>query len=504
MQTSQELPPLDLRQEGSVPLYEQAYQRLREMILAGDLAPGRRLPPTRALARREKVGRVTIMQAYKKLQAEGFVTSRQGAGTFVSSDLLDLPQSRAQESFAPRLTDWGQRVLEHPSSEGPGQARAEIDFGFGRSFAHIFPYDIWRRLLARYLSTDDIMLSRYGSVAGFNPLRQAVTSYLRRQRGVRCTAEQVVIISGAQQALDIISRLLLSPGDEVLVETPGYRDAFTLFEVHGAELVPMPVDDDGFPVEDIPDLCRARLAFVTPSHQFPRGGALSLARRLALLEWAREQEAFIIEDDYDSELRYDGRTLSAPQGRTLSALQGLDQGGHVIYLGTFSKVLFPALRLGYIVLPQSLVEPFFSAKSLVDRGAPTLTQAAVADFIEEGHFERHLRRLRKAYGRRHRAFVSALEDHLAGRVRYSSDPAGLHVMLYLPPHFKEDRIVRRAAALGVGVYPGAPYHLQQPVPPSILLGYSGLHEEQIVEGVRRLGRVIDAERVRRAKSASRR
>jgi GntR family transcriptional regulator/MocR family aminotransferase len=340
------------------------------------------------------------------------------------------------------------------------------------------------------------MLSRYGSVAGFNPLRQAVASYLRRQRGVRCTAEQVVIISGAQQALDILSRLLLSQGDEVLVETPGYRDAFTLFEVHGARLVPLPVDEDGFPVEDIPDLCCARLAFVTPSHQFPRGGTLSLARRLALLDWAQEQEAFIIEDDYDSELRYDGLPLSA--------LQGLDQGGHVIYLGTFSKVLFPALRLGYIVLPPSLLRPFFNAKSLVDRGAPTLTQAAVADFIDEGHFERHLRRLRKAYGRRHRALVSALETHLAGRVRYSSDPAGLHVMLYLPPHFREQRIVRRAAALGVGVYPGAPYHLQQPIPPSILLGYSGLDESQIVEGVRRLGQVIAGEAARRAKSTSRR
>jgi GntR family transcriptional regulator/MocR family aminotransferase len=337
-------------------------------------------------------------------------------------------------------------------------------------------------LLARYLSTDDIMLSRYGSVAGFNPLRQAVADYLRRQRGVLCTPDQVVIISGAQQALDIIARLLLSPGDEVLVESPGYRDAFTLFEVNGAKLVPLSVDDDGFPVEQIPQLCCARLAFVTPSHQFPRGGTLPLSRRLALLQWAQKLNAYIIEDDYDSELRYDGRPLAA--------LQGLDESGHVIYLGTFSKVLFPALRLGYIVLPPSLLAPFFSAKGLVDRGAPTLTQAAVSDFISEGHFERHLRRLRKAYSKRRQALVHALDTYLPGRVHYSSVPAGLHVMLYLHPSCSEADVVQQAAIAGVGVYAGAPFHLEKPAPPSILLGFSGLNSEQITEGVKRLAAIL--------------
>jgi GntR family transcriptional regulator/MocR family aminotransferase len=293
----------------------------------------------------------------------------------------------------------------------------------------------------------------------------------------------VVIISGAQQALDILARLLLSANDEVLVESPGYREAFSLFEVNGAKLVPLAVDNEGFPVEKIPSLCCARLAFVTPSHQFPRGGSLSLPRRLALLEWAQEQDAYIIEDDYDSELRYDGRPLAA--------LQGLDESGHVIYLGTFSKVLFPALRLGYIVLPPSLLEPFISAKRLVDRGAPTLTQAAVADFIAEGHFERHLRRLRKAYGDRHHALVGALESTLSDRVEYSPDPAGLHIMLYLHPSCNEAAVVRQAAAAGVGVYPGAPFYLEKPAPPSILLGYSGLDEEQIREGVRRLSTIIN-------------
>ena len=478
------IPNLNLNKEDDTPLFQQAYQQLRDMILHGQLLPGSRLPASRTLARQEQVARVTIMQAYEQLLAEGYVTSRQGAGTFVAEEIIDLHLDPTRASPIPPLTEWGQRVLAHQSSSPKSRARLEIDFGFGRSFSHIFPYDIWRRLLARYLSTDDIMLSRYGSVAGFNPLRQAVAAYLGRQRGVRCTPEQVVIISGAQQALDILARLLLSSNDEVLVESPGYRDAFTLFEVNGAKLVPLAVDDEGFPVEMIPQLCCARLAFVTPSHQFPRGGTLSLSRRLALLEWAQEQNAYIIEDDYDSELRYDGRPLAA--------LQGLDESGHVVYLGTFSKVLFPALRLGYAVLPPSLLKPFYNAKGLVDRGAPTLTQAAVADFISEGHFERHLRRLRKAYGERRRALTAALETYLPGRVHYSPDPAGLHVMLYLHPSCSEEEVVHQASMAGVGVYPGAPYHLEKPAPPSILLGYSGLNAEQITEGVLRLAVIIDA------------
>jgi len=266
------------------------------------------------------------------------------------------------------------------------------------------------------------------------------------------------------------------------VESPGYRDAFTLFEVNGAKLIPLSVDDDGFPVEKIPQLCCARLAFVTPSHQFPHGGTLPLPRRLALLQWAQESNAYIIEDDYDSELRYDGRPLAA--------LQGLDENGLVIYLGTFSKVLFPALRLGYIVLPPSLLTPFFSAKGLVDRGAPTLTQAAVADFISEGHFESHLRHLRKAYGERRQTLVQTLDTYLPGQVQYSPVPAGLHVMLYLDRTCRESEVVQQAATAGVGVYPGAPFHLEQEAPPSILLGFSGLNSEQIREGVRRLATIL--------------
>ena len=464
------------------PMFQQVYQQIRQKILEGTLPSNERLPSSRQLAAQLQIGRNTVILAYEQLQAEGFTETHEGSGTFVTRKFPTNTSDEHNPSFSPALSPWGQRVLTQQQMNKRENMRLEIDFGFGRSFSHIFPYDIWRRLLARYLSTDDIMLSRYGSVAGFSPLREAVAAYLARQRGVHCTSQQVVIVSGAQQALDILARLLLSPGDEVLVETPGYHDAYTLFETHGAELIALSVDENGLPVESIPTTCCAKMAFITPSHQFPRGGTLSLPRRLALLDWSKRNDALIIEDDYDSELRYEGRPLAA--------LQGLDTSGHVIYLGNFSKVLFPGLRLGYLVLPPSLTNPFIRAKGLVDRGAPTLTQAAVADFIAEGHFERHLRHLRKAYKERRQALVTALETHLPGKVNYSSVPAGLHVMLYLQPGSQESKIVDEAAAAGVGVYPGASYHREQPAPPSILLGFSGLDATQINEGVKRLAAII--------------
>ncbi len=465
------------------PLYLQLAQQLKWNILQGGAELGMRLPATRVLAQHLGVARITVSEAYGLLENEGFVESRRGAGAFVTAV---SPTSSTQEPFRPELSAWGQRVLEagQPLTAIPS-VRPEIDFGFGRSFPHIFPYDVWRRLLARYLSTDDVMLSRYGSVAGFFPLREALANYLAEWRGVNCTPEQVVVVNGAQQALDILARLLLSQGDEVLVETPGYVDAFNLLRVHGAQLRPLPVDDHGFDVANIPQNSQAKLAFVTPANQFPRGGTMSLPRRMALLQWAQANQALLVEDDYDGELRYDGRPLSA--------LQGLDETGHVIYLGTFSKVLFPALRLSYVVLPLHLVEPFIHAKQLVDRGAPTLTQAAVSDFITEGYFERHLRHLRQAYGQRRVILQDALQEFIGDCVRHVSVPAGLHVMLYLPPQMDEAEFVQQARKAGVGVYAGAPYHLQTDAPPTILLGFSGVSEAQLVEGVRRLGEIVNCE-----------
>lgn len=476
---------LSIDKQDPEPVYRQVYNQLRAAILSGELAPGSRLPPIRHLARVAAVARITIAHAYEQLEAEGFVESRAGSGTYVASGVHPSPAADAaiDRSFLPTLTEWGRDALalERPAERNYEADRPEIDFGFGRSFAERFPYDIWRRLLSRYLSTDDAMLSRYGSAAGFFPLRQAIADYLVRARGVRCRPDDVVIVSGAQQALDILARLLLNPGDEVLVETPGYRDAFALFRLHRTRLIYLPVDGDGLPVDRIPSDCTARLAFVTPTHQFPKGGTMPLSRRLALLEWAKAGDAIIVEDDYDGDLRYDGGSLAA--------LQGLDRDGRVVYLGTFSKVLFPALRLGYLVLPPSLNTPFVRAKSLVDRGAPTLTQAAVADFLSEGHFERHLRQLRRQYGEKRMILVEALNEYLGERVSFSPVAAGLHIMLFAQSGVDEAELVREAAERGVRVYAGAPYHLEASPPPSILLGFSGLNESEIVEGVRRLAAV---------------
>lgn len=477
---------LELDRGESSPLYRQVYEQLRRQILSGALPAGTRIPSSRKLAGHYNLARVTVTTAYEQLRDEGYLVGRTGAGTIVASDLsvpsqVTIPQI---SSFQPAFSAWGKRIVAAQDLRNKRSVftRPAIDFGFGRSFPHIFPYDIWRRLLARYLSTDDTMLSRYGSVAGFSSLREAVADYLVRLRGVNCTTEQVVIVSGIQQALDILSRLMLKEGDQVLVETPGYIDAFQLFKTFGAKIKALPVDDSGFPVEQIPQKCKARFVFVTPSNQFPKGGDLPLSRRLALLQWAQKTGALILEDDYDGELRYDGHPLSA--------LQGLDEGDRVVYLGTFSKVLFPALRLGYIVLPKSLLSPFLLAKELVDRAAPTLTQAAVADFILEGHFERHLRKLRKVYGGRRRTLVQTIETFLPGQVQYNANEAGLHVMLYLDQDLDESLVVRRAAAAGVGVYPGASYHLDGQAKPSILLGFTGLSRNEIERGIKELASII--------------
>ena len=470
---------LTLVPESDQPLYRQLYLQLREQILGGNLPAGGQLPSSRALANQHNIARVTVVQAYDQLEMEGFLAQQHGAGTFVAPDLqLGSEHVLAQ---SPPWSEWGQRletILDHPE-EVLLPERTEIDFGFGRPLRQTFPYDVWRRLLARYLSQDDAILARYGSTAGFMPLRRAVADYLVRWRGVRCAAEQVVIVSGSQQALDILSRLLLQPGDGVVVEDPGFIDAYELFRMHGAALHGIQTDEHGLLTATLPEQQTLRLAFVTPSNQFPKGGMLPLSRRLELLNWASQHNAYVIEDDYDGELRY--------QGRPVGALQGLDRQDRVIYLGSFSKVLFPALRLGYVVLPESLLERFVQTKSLVDRGAPTLTQAAVTDFISEGHFERHLKRLRRAYGARRERLIKTLEASLpAGSYQFVAEPAGLHIMIYLDDHINEALLVRQAAEQGITFYAGAPYHLGRPPSPSILLGFSGLAEDQIESGIRAL------------------
>lgn len=488
-QTQAQMIELDIDYKSDIPLNRQIYLQIRDKILDGSLPCNSQIPATREIARKYEMARMTVNVAYEQLEIEGYVVTKPGSGTYVTDELELLAENQPIEEV--ELSYWAER-LQSPDflktmevgrqSLESNNPSVEIDFGFGRSFSHIFPFDVWRKLLARYLSTDDALLSKYGSVGGFGPLREAIASYVGRQRGVHCRPEQVFIISGVQQALDILSRMLLNPGDEVLVETPGYVNASRVFQSHGANLRAVPVDENGFQSERIPTDSDARLIFVTPSNQFPHGGAMPVQRRLQLINWARTRNALIIEDDYDGELRYEGSPISA--------MQGLDDSGRVIYLGSFSKVLLPALRLGYVILPQQLCEPFLQAKMLMDRGAPTLTQAAIADFINEGHFERHLRNLRKLYAERRGTLVRALTEHLEGAVQFADHPAGFHMMLYLNEGLDEQHVIAEMRKKGVAIYAGRPYHHGDWAPPSLVIGFSDLENEQIQEGIRRLGDVL--------------
>ena len=484
-----------LDRSGSV--YQQVYRALRSAILSGRLAARERLPSTRALAADLSVARNTVLQAFEQLLAEGYVESRSGSGTYVAAQLPDEPLAPGRAPAparaghgpaAPRISAYAKRARQ-PGSPAllPARAGVRVDFRYGLPHPSDFPFDLWRRLVARGLSQENIRTLMYGEPAGYAPLREAIARHLRQFRAVSCTPDQVVMVNGSQQAVDIIARTLLEPGDKVLVEDPGYPDARDAFVAMGARVVPIRVDAEGM------DIARAgrrgagaRLAYVTPSHQFPTGAVMPLSRRLALLEWARRSGAYIVEDDYDSEFRFDGRPIEA--------VQSLDRQDRVIYVGTFSKSLFPSLRLGYAVLPPSLVDPFLRVKYLADRHTSTLVQLVLSQFIAQGHFERHLRQMRKRNEKRRAALLCALERELGATARVDGANAGLHVVVWLP-HLRpadEPRIVERAARAGVGVYPLSHYYAATPAHAGLLLGYGSLDEPQIEAGVSALGAVLRA------------
>ncbi len=475
------------------PLYRQLYQGLKEAILMGRLPPGRKLPSSRSLARALNVSRNTVTQAYAELEAEGYLFGRHGSGSYVSRQLPEelpqgagtvLPLLRVESTEGPMAA----RRLNPQEAAGPEPESTPprglpYDFHPGQGAWDDFPAEVWRRLLARTWRKGWRETMDYGDPGGYRPLREEVASYLARSRAVRCTPEQVVIVNGTQQALDLLSRILLKSGDRVAVENPGYPSARQLFSSHGADLVPVPVDLDGMVVEQLRD-SGVRMALVSPSHQFPTGAMLSLPRRLSLLAWARAAAGLVVEDDYDSGFRFEGRPLAS--------LQGLDDSGAVVYLGSFSRVLFPSLRVGYAVLPEGVIGSFQDAKELTDRQTPILEQQLLAAFLGEGHFERHLRRMRVLYRERRRALVEALEERLAGAVELLGAHAGMHLMVKLRLPVDEAQLVARAASHGVAVYPAAPYYCGPSPAPGLVLGYAGMTEGQIREGVEGLARALGA------------
>ncbi len=480
--------------DGSGPLALQFYRALRGAILNGALSPGARLPSTRALASEAGVSRNTVLLAYAQLLSEGYAAGRQGSGTYVPPELPDTmtavaspgaPRPTGTRTHAPRLSQVARRIGGRDVTWAPAPARVPYDFRYGRPAFGDFPHTTWRRLLARRARRVSDRDLDYGPPAGTPALREAIAAYLQRARAVTATAEQVIVVGGSQQGLDLCARVLLDPGARVLVEEPHYPGARGVFFAAGAEIVAAPVGADGLDVGTLGASGRSvRLAYVTPSHQFPTGVLMSLARRLGLLRWAERVGAYVVEDDYDSEYRY--------VGRPVESLQGLDRSGRVIYLGTFSKLLFPALRLGYLVVPIPLVRPFANAKALADTGCATLEQLALADFIRPGHFARHVRRTRARNAARRATLLEAIAEHLGDRVEVRAADAGIHVVLWL--HGMAPRqlpaYLTRAEQLGVRVYPVAPCYRTPPRTAGLILGYAGLGEEQIRAGIRLLGQVL--------------
>ncbi|HEV8630048.1 MAG TPA: PLP-dependent aminotransferase family protein [Thermoanaerobaculia bacterium] len=469
----------------AVPAYRWLYEALRGEILTGRLRPGARLPGSRDLARQYGLSRGTIVNAFEQLAAEGYVAGSVGSGTYVSPTLPEelLPLRRTVEPPRPphpprrALAGYGRRVQLLPGVE----ARPTRAFRANLPALDLFPVALWSQLVARRWRRATLGLLSGSEPLGYGPLREAVADYLGASRGVRCTAEQVAIVSGTQEALDLVARLLLDPGARVAMEDPGYIGATAAFEAAGARVAALPVDDQGA-VLRAASLRGARLVYVTPAHQFPLGTAMSLARRLAMLDWARDAGALVFEDDYDGEYRYSGRPIPA--------LQGLDRHGVVLFAGSFSKVLFPSLRLGYLVVPADLVERFAAAKSAATRHGPLVEQAVLCDFIGEGHFGRHLRRMREVYAERLGVLLDSARERLAGRLDISPVEAGLQTAAWLPAGVDGEAVARQAAARQVEVTPLARYARRPLARDGLHLGFAAVDRREIRRGVRELEAIL--------------
>jgi len=469
-----------------VPLHRQIFAALRDDILAGRLQPGQRLESSRRLASHLGVSRNTVLEAFDQLMAEGYLVASRGSGTFVSEALSGRPRPPAQhpvnsppQGEPPSLSASGQRLSHLADAQRSTELRP---FQGGVAALDARPLALWRKVGARALAALQPSDLGYGDPRGYAPLRAALADLLWSSRGVQCEPDQIFVVGGSQQALDLAGRVLLDAGDAVWVEDPGYLGTRAALAAPGARLFPLPLDGDGLVVEEgMRRAPNARLACVTPSHQYPLGTVMGVARRLQLLAWARDAGAWILEDDYDSEFRYSGRPLPA--------LKSLDESERVLYVGTFSKVLFPALRLGYLVVPRPLVRSFTGARFCSGRQAPIGDQATVCRFLVEGHLARHLRRMRVLYRERQHWLVEAA-SRLADRLELAPSEAGMHLVGWLPEHADDRVIAERATRVGLRIEPLSRFTLEHRVRPGLLLGYTAFDRPTLEAGVRALASVL--------------
>jgi GntR family transcriptional regulator/MocR family aminotransferase len=472
---------LPIDRSSGIPIHRQIYEGLRQAILDGLLRPGQRIPSTRALAVELDVSRLPVLTAYEQLLHEGYLDGRVGSGTFVSAalpdDFLRSPVPRA----AVARPSVSRRVPRSPPT-----ARDEGGLGpFRMSLPALdeFPHAAWARLVARHAHALTHAQMAYGDPAGLVPLREAIAEHLRAARAVLCEADHVLIVSGSQAALRLATAVLLAPGDRVAVEEPGYPGARSALVAAGAEMVSIPVDEEGMSVASLRRRGRrVRAAYVTPSHQYPLGTSMTAARRLALLDWAFRRGAWVLEDDYDSEYRY--------VSRPLGALQGMDAHERVVYIGTFSKVLFPAVRVGYLVVPPSLWQRFVDAREAFDLLSPTLYQLALAEFLREGHFARHLRRMRGVYLARRDALLTGLARHCGDWLTVHNADAGLHVAVLLSGGLNDEQVLRRMAERGLTATALSNCYAGTGRRSGLLLGFGGSAERRLLEATQVLGEVL--------------
>ena len=484
------LPLIAIDPQSRLALHKQIYDAYRIAIVNGLLRSGQRIPSTRALAIELGVSRSPVLNAYAQLLAEGYLESRVGAGTVICNTLPDrftVSESTGTRSVSARFgtSPLSERVSTFPPFERPAWVQGNGAFAVGQVAFDKFPLNIWSSLVARHCQGMNRKAFQYGESAGSMVFRETIASYLRTARSVHCEADQVMIVSGSQQAIDISARVLFDSGAQVWVEEPGYRLAREALALAGCCLVPVPVDEEGLDVAIGIDRCpRARAAIVTPSHQFPLGVTMSAKRRLELLDWAQDTGSWIIEDDYDSEYRYD----SAP----IASLQGLDVNARVIYIGTFSKVLFPSLRLGYVVIPPDLVDRFLTVRRAMEIGPPAFYQDVLTDFIGEGHFARHIRRMRVLYRERRGSLVDSIDSELGSMVNVLGSEAGLHLTVTLARYVSDTKLAERAARQKLWIWPLSTCYssLSEIALPGFILGYGSMSLDDIPRAVRELHNLL--------------